>query len=89
MKKYPIVLQDEIKDCGVSCIQMIIKYYGGYVKKSNLLEMTKTSKKGTTAFNIKDTLINLGFDCKGIKCELKDINKKNIKRIFTNLLIIM
>ena len=78
MKKYPIVLQDEIKDCGVSCIQMIIKYYGGYIKKSNLLEMTKTSKKGTTAFNIKETLINLGFDAKGIKCELKDINKDNI-----------
>ena len=78
MKKYPIVLQDEIKDCGVSCIQMILKYYGGYMKRSNLLEMTKTSKKGTTAFNIKDTLINLGFDCKGIKCDLKDINKDNI-----------
>lgn len=78
MKKYPIVLQDEIKDCGVSCIQMIIKYYGGYIKKSNLLEMTKTSKKGTTAFNIKETLINLGFDAKGIKCDLKDINKDNI-----------
>lgn len=78
MKKYPIVLQDEIKDCGVSCIQMIIKYYGGYIKKSNLLEMTKTSKKGTTAFNIKEALINLGFAAKGIKCELKDINKDNI-----------
>ena len=50
MKKYQVVLQDEIKDCGVSCIQMIIKYYGGYVKKSNLLEMTKTNKKGTTAY---------------------------------------
>ena len=78
MKKYPIVLQDEIKDCGVSCIQMILKYYGGYMKKSNLLEMTKTNKKGTTAFNIKGTLINLGFNCKGIKCELKDINEDNI-----------
>ena len=78
MKKYPIVLQDEIKDCGVSCIQMIIKYYGGYVKKSNLLEMTKTSKKGTTAYNIKNTLINLGFEAKGIKCNLNDINKDNI-----------
>ncbi|MBR6690366.1 MAG: peptidase domain-containing ABC transporter [Bacilli bacterium] len=78
MKKYPIVLQDEIKDCGVSCIQMIINYYGGYVKKSNLLEMTKTSKKGTTAYNIKNTLENLGFSTKGIKCNLNDINKDNI-----------
>ena len=78
MKKYPIVMQDEIKDCGVSCIQMIINYYGGYVRKSDLLEMTKTSKKGTTAYNIKNTLINLGFNCKGIKCNLNDINKDNI-----------
>ena len=78
MKKYPIVVQDEIKDCGVSCIQMTIKYYGGYVKKSNLLEMTKTNKKGTTAYNIKNTLINLGFEAKGIKCNLSDINKDNI-----------
>ena len=78
MKKYPIVTQDEVKDCGVSCIQMIIKYYGGYVKKSTLIEMTKTSKKGTTAYNIKNTLINLGFDCKGVECKLSDITKDNI-----------
>ena len=45
IKKYPIVMQEESKDCGVACIQMIIKYYGGYVKKSNLLELTKTGKR--------------------------------------------
>ena len=67
-----------MKDCGVSCIQMIIKYYGGHVKKSNLFEMTKNSKKGTTAYNIKSTLINLGFDARGIKCNINDINKDNI-----------
>ena len=78
MKKYPMVLQDEIKDCGVSCLQMVIKYYGGYIKKSKLLEMTKTNKKGTTAYNLKDALINLGFDVKGVKCNLNDINKDNI-----------
>ena len=78
IKKYTIVMQEESKDCGVACIQMIIKYYGGYVKKSNLLELTKTGKNGTTAYNIKEALTNLGFDAKGISCELKDINKENI-----------
>lgn len=57
---------------------MILKYYGGYVKKSNLQDMTKTNKNGTTAYNIKDTLINLGFDAKGIKCKLEDISEGNI-----------
>ena len=57
---------------------MIIKYYGGYVKKSKLIEMTKTNKNGTTAFHLKEALLNLGFDVKGVSCTLNDINKDNI-----------
>ena len=57
---------------------MILKYYGGYVKKNILLEMTKTSKNGTTAYHLKETLIKLGFEARGVSCELKDINKDNI-----------
>ena len=78
MKKYPIVLQDESKDCGASCISMILKFYNGYVPKSKLVEMTKTTKSGTNALNIKNTLIELGFDAKGIRCELTDMNENNI-----------
>ena len=71
-------MQDEMKDCGVACLQMVIKYYGGYLKKSKLIEMTKTNKNGTTAYHLNDTLIKLGFDSKGVKCNLSDINKNNI-----------
>lgn len=78
IKKYPLVLQDEYKDCGASCVAMILKYYGGYVKKSTLIDMTKTTKKGTTAFNIKNTLIELGFEVRGVKCKLKDMNEDNL-----------
>ena len=85
IKKYPIVLQDESKDCGVSCISMILKFYGGYVKKSNLLDMTKTSKKGTTAFNIKKALLDLGFEAKGVKCNLKDINNNIVLPCIANV----
>lgn len=78
IKKYEIVLQDEVKDCGASCIGMIVKFYGGYVNKSTLIDMTKTNKKGTTAFNLKNTLIDLGFEAKGIECKLSDISDDNI-----------
>ena len=76
--KYPIVLQDEIKDCGVSCILMLLKYYGGYVSKKNLIDMTKTSKNGTTAYHIKETLNTLGFKSTGIRCTLDEMNKDNM-----------
>lgn len=67
-----------MKDCGVTCLEMIIKYYGGYVKKPTLLEMTKTNKDGTTAFHLNETLINLGFNSHGVRCTLDDITKDNI-----------
>ena len=47
-KKYPFVKQTGIKDCGVSCLQMIIKYYQGFIGTRILQEMTKTTKNGTT-----------------------------------------
>ena len=78
MKKYEHVLQDDSKDCGVACLQMVIKYYKGYIKKANLIEMTKTTKTGTTAYHLKEALESIGFYCKGVSCNLNDINKDNI-----------
>ena len=57
---------------------MIIRYYGGYYKKSTLFEMTKTNKNGTTAYNLKETLENLGFNVKGVKASLEEFNKDDI-----------
>ena len=59
-------------------MQMVINYYGGYVNKDNLIFKSKTNRNGTTGYNIKETLISLGFDTKGIKCNLDDINSNNI-----------
>ena len=57
---------------------MILDNYGGYISKSKLIDMTKTNKKGTTAYSIKNTLIELGFEARGVRCNLEDINKDNI-----------
>ena len=78
IKKYPFVRQDEIKDCGVTCLEMVIKYYKGFVKKITLLEMTKTNKEGTTLYHLNDTLLKLGFNSHGVKCNLDDITQDNI-----------
>ena len=58
IKKYPFVRQNEMKDCGISCLDMIIRYYKGFVNKNTLLEMTKTNKNGTTAYHLNEALIN-------------------------------
>ena len=78
MRKYPFVRQQGIKECGVACILMIIRYYKGNISLSRLLDMTKTNKDGTTLYHIVNALTEIGFDCDGIKCELDDLLNKNI-----------
>ena len=67
IKKYPFVKQRGIKDCAPACVQMILKYYNGYVSLDKLSEMMNTNQNGTTAYNIKETLNDLGFKSYGIK----------------------
>ena len=67
IKKYPFVKQRGIKDCGPACVQMILKYYHGYVNMDKLSEMMNTNQNGTTAYHINETLKLLGFKSYGIK----------------------
>lgn len=78
MKKYKLVKQDNLKDCGVASLATIIKYYKGYVPIEKLREMTKTTKNGTTAYHLVEAAKQLGFNSYGIKCELEDIDMDKI-----------
>lgn len=67
MKKYPFVKQDGIKDCASACVQMILKYYGGYTSMTKLNEMMRTNHKGTDAYHLVLALQELGFKAEGRK----------------------
>ena len=64
--KYPFVKQLDLKDCGVSCLSMIISYYHGFVPIEILRDLTNTNKDGTTAYHIIEASKKLGFNAYGI-----------------------
>ena len=72
-KKFPIYLQEGIKDCANACIMMILKYYKGNINPIKLSEFLKTTKNGTSAYNIVETLKYLGFNSYGIKTDIDNI----------------
>ena len=78
MPKYPFVKQEGIKDCGATSLQMIIKYYHGFLNLESVRNMTKTTKEGTNAYNIVCAANKIGFSAKGVKCEFDDITNDNI-----------
>ena len=47
LESYPFVKQEDQKECGPVCLQMIIKYYKGYIDLEYLNYLCKTNKYGT------------------------------------------
>lgn len=69
------IRQDDSKDCGVSCLLMIIKAYGGNTSKEYLRNLTKTSKDGTSAYDLINASEKFNFKSFGLRgniTEMKD-----------------
>lgn len=71
-----IVKQNDTRDCGICCLESIIKYYNGYIPLEILRLDTNTNNNGTTAYNLIKTAKKYGFNALG-----KKINKLNEKEI--------
>jgi len=68
-----MVKQEGFKDCGPSCLLMIIKHYKGYYDIEELKEMCKTSKLGTTAYHLMEAGKKCGFETSATKYNLEDM----------------
>lgn len=74
---YKYERQHGIKDCGVTCLYNIIKYYNGNISMSKLRRLTKTNENGTNVYNIVNASNSLGLKAEAYKCEFNDLS--NIK----------
>lgn len=85
IKKYPFIKQQGIKECGPVCVQMILKYYGGYAGIEKLSEMMNTNHRGTTAYDLIKTLNEIGFKSEGLKLDkIEKINTPCIVHVVIN-----
>ena len=75
--KISCVLQTDLRDCGVSCLMSIIKYYGGYARREYLKELTKTTKDGVSVYSLVSAASSLGFESSAVKSNIKEL-KNNL-----------
>lgn len=73
-----LIKQEGFKDCGPTCLLMIIRHYKGNIQIEKLKELCKTTKSGTTAYHLIEAAKKCGFESNGYKCDLKDLNEDNI-----------
>lgn len=86
-KKYPFTKQEGLKDCAAACMQMIIKYYNGYISINDLNEMLETTKEGVSAFKIIEVSNKIGFKATGIRLNLLELIKSVTLPVIAHVVI--
>lgn len=72
-KKLPIILQDELAECGHACIAMISNFFGHKLDLADLRHIQKPSPAGTTLKQIINILEKLQFKTRALKIPIDTI----------------
>ena len=78
------IRQTDVKDCGVSCLMAIIRYYGGYVSREYLRDITNTTREGTSVYSLVECAKKIGMEARALK---GDINKLNNFPLIAHVLL--
>lgn len=68
-KPFHLFQQDQT-DCGVACLLMLIKYYGGDTSIENLRRLSGTTINGTTLLGLYQAATAIGFDADGCEADI-------------------
>ena len=63
-------LQQDLTDCGVGCLQSLVRYYDGDISLETLREKSGTSKTGTTLLGLFQCAQAIGFDAEGCEADV-------------------
>ncbi len=67
------VKQTDAKDCGVSCLISIVRFYGGYVRREYLRELTNTGINGVSCYSLIEVAPVLGMEAKAVKGNINNL----------------
>ncbi len=74
-KKFPFIRQQNINDCGATCLAMVCQFYGKKISLGKLRSYSNTTRSGVTTYDIKEALDKLGFENYIVKLSNKEIEQ--------------
>lgn len=78
--KYKVLIQPDEMLCGVTCLGMIISYYGiDNISLTTIRNFAQTDREGNTINSLCIAAEKLHMNAKGIKCVKEAILKKKVK----------
>lgn len=70
----PVMLQEELSDCGHACMAMVCHYWGHVLTLSCLKQRFVSSARGMTLRGMADAMVQLGFKIRALQVPLSEIS---------------
>lgn len=75
MPKFPHYNQPDSKDCGPTCLKIIVKYYNKSIPLQRIREISETQRSGSSLLGLSNAAEALGFRSLGVKISLRDLKE--------------
>lgn len=75
------IRQHDISDCGAACLVSVAAHYKLFLPISRVRQLTGTDQQGTNLYGLIEGAKKIGFDAKGVRCELPGLNQVPIPAI--------
>lgn len=75
MKKFPVYIQADSKDCGPTCLKIIAKYYGKIIGIQDLRNFSETTREGSNLLFLSEAAEKIGFRTLGVKLNLETLQE--------------
>ena len=73
IKSFPHYQQLDSMDCGLSCLRMIVKYYGRCYSLQNLRERCFITRQGVSMLGISEAAESIGMRTQGVRINLQQL----------------
>ena len=76
--RLPVIIQNEVSECGLACLAMIAGYYNNNVDLVSLRQKYSVPITGATLEWIMDVAGHLGFATRALRLELSEVTKLHL-----------
>jgi ABC-type bacteriocin/lantibiotic exporter with double-glycine peptidase domain len=78
---FPFYKQPDQMDCGLSCLQMIVKHYGHIFKLQNLRKLREINREGVSLLGISDATEKISCRSLCVKLNPDQLNESEYYKI--------
>ncbi|WP_343610344.1 peptidase domain-containing ABC transporter [Chryseobacterium oranimense] len=75
MKKFPFYKQPDAKDCGPTCLRIVIKHYGKTIPLQQIRNLTETTREGSSMLGLSNAAENMGLKSLGVRINYKTLQE--------------